>query len=149
MYFLRALLGYLLIAFLVHDRKLQKSHNRLLEYLSDTIQCLKGKRIPFITDKEPALTKAVERFFPTMQVLHYGDHLRLRADLSKMEFTCLTGDRLPSAKMRTNLKKVYENLTATWAEKAKEYFDWHMKRDLLSCSGRWIIQGSQTTHPRA
>lgn len=92
MYFLRALLGYLLIAFLVHDRKLQKSHNRLLEYLSDTIQCLKGKRIPFITDKEPALTKAVERFFPTMQVLHYGDHLRrdfkeelrkLRADLSK------------------------------------------------------------------
>lgn len=39
------------LPFLVHDRKLQKSHNRLFEYLSDRIPVLKGKRIPFITHR--------------------------------------------------------------------------------------------------
>lgn len=42
--------------------------------------------------------------------------------------------------MRINLKKVHENLTSKWAEKAKEYFDRHMKKDLQSYSGRWVIE---------
>lgn len=63
------------LAFLIHDRKLQKCHNRLFEFLAERVPILKTKKIPFITDREPALTKAVERFFPNIQVLHCWNHL--------------------------------------------------------------------------
>lgn len=46
------------LAFLIHDRKLQKCHNRFFEFLADRIPLLKSKKIPFVTDKEPALTKS-------------------------------------------------------------------------------------------
>ena len=47
------------LAFLVHDRKLQKCHNRFFECISEKVPILKSKCVPFITDKEPALTNAV------------------------------------------------------------------------------------------
>ena len=56
------------LAFLVHDRKLQKCHNRLFEFIAEKIPALKSRKIPFVTDREPALTRAVETYFPNMQV---------------------------------------------------------------------------------
>jgi hypothetical protein len=34
----------------------------------------------------------------------------------------------------------YGQVTDKWAEKAKSYFDRHMKRDLMEYSGRWVIE---------
>lgn len=64
------------LAFLIHNRKFQKCHNRLFEFLADRVPVLKDKTIPFITDREPALTKAVENYFPNIRVLHCWNHLK-------------------------------------------------------------------------
>ena len=64
------------LAFLVHDRKLQKCHNRLFEFIAEKIPALKSRKIPFVMDREPALTRAVKTYFPNMQVLHCWNHLK-------------------------------------------------------------------------
>ena len=64
------------LAFLVHDRKLQKCHNRLFEFIAEKIPALKSRKISFVMDREPALTRAVETYFPNMQVLHCWNHLK-------------------------------------------------------------------------
>lgn len=75
------------LAFLIHDRKLQKCHNRFFEFLADRIPLLKSKKIPFVTDKEPALTKSALKYFPQMQVLHCWNHLKrdFKEELRKLE----------------------------------------------------------------
>lgn len=75
------------LAFLIHDRKLQKCHNRFFEFLAERIPLLKSKRIPFVTDKEPALTKSALKYFPQMQIIHCWNHLKrdFKEELRKLE----------------------------------------------------------------
>lgn len=133
------------LAFLIHDRKLQKCHNRLFEFLAERVPILKTKKIPFITDREPALTKAVERFFPNIQVLHCWNHLKrdfkeelrkLGADPSEIGVYLSDWRKMAQSEDESQFQESYKLLTAKWAEGAKSYFDRHMRKDLTSYSGR-------------
>lgn len=75
------------LAFLIHDRKLQKCNNRFFEFLAERIPLLKSKRIPFVTDKDPALTKSALKYFPQMQIIHCWNHLKrnFKEELRKLE----------------------------------------------------------------
>nr|XP_034316005.1 uncharacterized protein LOC117685662 [Crassostrea gigas] len=137
------------LAFLIHDRKLQKCHNRLFEFLAERVPILKTKKIPFITDREPALTKAVERFFPNIQVLHCWNHLKrdfkeelrkLGADPSEIGVYLSDWRKMAQSEDESQFEESYKLLTAKWTESAKSYFDRHMRKDLTSYSGRWIIE---------
>lgn len=99
----------------------------------------------FTLDREPA----VERFFPNMQILHCWNHFKrdfkeelrkLGADPTEIGIYQSDWTQIAQCENENKFEKVYENLTAKWAEKAKEYFDRHMKKDLLSYCGRWIIE---------
>lgn len=137
------------LAFLIHDKKYQKCHNRLFEFLADRVPVLKDKTIPFITDRDLALTKAVENYFPNIRVLHCWNHLKrdfkeeLRkfgAEQSEMGVYLSDWRQMVQCETEEKFLKIYEKLTAKWAEKAKKYFDRHLKKDILSYSGRWVIE---------
>ena len=147
----------------VHDRKLQKCHNRLFEFIAEKIPALKSRKIPFVMDREPALTRAVETYFPNMQVLHCWNHLKrdfkeelrkLGADQSEISIYLSDWKQMAQSESERDFDVAYQNLTPKWGEKAKDYFDRHMKKDLLKYSGRWIIEQflslySEAPEPRA
>lgn len=63
------------LAFLVHDKKF-RSLRVFVGQNSSSERKKKEKRIPFITDREPALMNAFERVFPNLQVLNCWNHLK-------------------------------------------------------------------------
>ena len=137
------------LAFLIHDRKLQKCHNRLFEVLADKMPLLKSKKIAFITDREPALTKAVLKHFPRMQVLHCWNHLKrdFKEELRKLgavqsEVSVYLSDWRQMAQSETleDFNSTYEKLTSKWSANVKAYFDKRLKEDLMTYSGRWVIE---------
>ena len=133
------------LAFLIHDRKLQKCHNRLFEVLADKIPLLKSKKIAFITDREPALTKAVLKHFPRMQVLHCWNHLKrdfkeelrkLGADQSEVSVYLSDWRQMAQSETLEDFNSTYEKLTSKWSAYVKAYFDKRLKED----SGRWVME---------
>lgn len=76
-----------------------------------------------------------------MQAFHCWNHLKrdfeeelrkLGADPSEIGIYLSDWRQMAQCENEDKFEKVYDNLTAKWAEKAKEYFDRHMKKDLLS-----------------
>ncbi|KAK3108798.1 hypothetical protein FSP39_015983 [Pinctada imbricata] len=137
------------LAFLIHERKQQKCHNRLFEFVADKVPILKTKSLPFITDREPALTKSVQFFFPNLTVLHCWNHVRrdfkeeLRkqtANPSEMAVYLNQWKTMSQCETEDEFHSVYDDLTSSWTTSVKQYFDKHIKPDILMYSGRWLIE---------
>lgn len=54
---------WILLVFLIYDRKFQKCYNRFFEFLVDRIFLLKLKKILFVMDKEFVFIKFVLKYF--------------------------------------------------------------------------------------
>ncbi|KAK3108536.1 hypothetical protein FSP39_010086 [Pinctada imbricata] len=137
------------LAFLIHERKQQKCHNRLFEFIADKISILKSKDIPFITDREPALANSVLKFFPNFTVLHCWNHIRrdfkeeLRkqgANPAEMSLYLNNWKTLSQCEDEDQFHSTYDEFTSKWTTSVKQYFDKHIKNDILQYSGRWIIE---------
>ena len=137
------------LAFLIHDRKHQKYHNRLFEFIAEKVPILKSTSIPFITDREPALTNAVKMFFPDMAVFHCWNHIRrdfkeeLRkqgADSTEMSVYLSEWKQMSQCSSESHFIETYEELTCKWTQSVKTYFDKSIKPDILKYSGRWLIE---------
>ena len=137
------------LCFIKLFKLIQKCHNRLFEFIAEKIPALKSRKFPFVTDREPALTRAVETYFPNMQVLHCWNHLKrdfkeelrkLGADKSEISIYLSDWKQMAQSESERYFEVAYQNLTPKGAEKAKDCFDRHMKKYLLKYSGRWIIE---------
>ena len=137
------------LAFLIHDRKHQKYHNRLFEFMAATVPTLKTMNIPFITDREPALTNAAKMFFPDITVMHCWNHIRrdFKDELRKQgaesaEKTLYVSQwkQMTQCQSESEFLDIYETLTCKWTQSVKTYFDKNIKPDILQYSGRWIIE---------
>jgi hypothetical protein len=51
------------LAFLIHDRKYQKCHERLFDYLAEKIPKIVTKKIAIVTDREKGVSNAIKKCF--------------------------------------------------------------------------------------
>ena len=65
---------------------------------------------------------------------------KLGADQSEISIYLSDWKQMAQSESERDFDVAYQNLTPKWAEKATDYFDRHMKKDLLKYSGRWIIE---------
>ena len=93
------------------------------------ILLLKSKKIAFITDREPALTKAVLKHFPWMQVLHCWDLLKrdFKEELRKLgeDQSVYLSDwrQMAQSENIKDFNSTCEELTSKWSANVKVYFD--------------------------
>ena len=64
------------LAFLVHERKHAKWHEILFNFLKTKIPKIDKKKIPFVTDQEPGLKKAIQNTFPNCPIMFCWNHLK-------------------------------------------------------------------------
>lgn len=64
------------LAFMLHEKKDKKFHERFLTILKDKCPNLAKKDIIFVADREPALTKAVKKTLNNASVFHCWNHVK-------------------------------------------------------------------------
>ena len=64
------------LAFLFHEKKDEKFHNRFFSILKENIPNLSKKEVKIVVDKERGLTNAIESVFPQWHVFHCWNHIR-------------------------------------------------------------------------
>ena len=63
------------VAFLIHDRKFQKLHERFFEQFVEQIPNLGKESVKIVTDREVGITNALQNVFPNAHVLHCWNHI--------------------------------------------------------------------------
>ena len=63
------------VAFLTHDRKFQKVHERFFGQLVEQIPNLGKASVKIVTDREVGITNALQKVFPNAHVLHCWNHI--------------------------------------------------------------------------
>ena len=138
------------LAFLIHDRKYAKTHEMFFRIIVDLIPNLKKYPVPFIVDREFGLSSAIKTVLPNCPVFHCWNHLqrdfrhhlltKLAAPMPDVQIYMQHLDEILHCDSEAQFLETSDNLIANWSEPAFDYFNSFVKPDILTYSGKWLIQ---------
>ena len=137
------------VAFMMHDKRDAKFHERFFDILKDHVPNFSKTSFPIICDREPGIKSAISNILPNIPIVHCWNHIKndVKVWLTKHK---ATQDDL-SVFMR-DVRNILECesemfcvekihvLEQKWSEEFRIYFHRHIKRAIIEHSGRWILE---------
>ena len=136
------------VAFLIHDRKFQKVHERFFEQLLEQIPNLGKASVKIVTDREVGITNALKKVFPNAHVLHCWNHiLRDRKcwlrkhGASPDDILVYKQDILTILKSESedDLNRMLDLMTGRWSQAMIDYFNDGMKPGIIRHSAKFVL----------
>ena len=132
------------VAFYLHERKKEETHEDFFREISRQVPLLLEKDVPIIVDRELAITKGIETIFPNWTVLNCWNHLKrdVRYWVNKQDggtneqANAYVSDisRLLQCSTLEEFETQQEDLSEKWASDFDTHFKTNLKRDILkSC----------------
>ena len=137
------------LAFLIHDRKLETSHQRFFEIILQKLPQLAGVGIPIITDRERAIKNVIGKVLPALKNLSCWNHLRqdlrffLRQCGARPDEISVYGEpflTILDTEHEDNYEEVCRDQTLKWSEEVVDYFNRELKEDIRSDAARFVIE---------
>ena len=104
------------LAFMFHQKKYQSLHEDFLRILCRRVPNFKRCKVPTVTDREVGIMNAIKDVLPQAQLLLCWNHFK------------------------QDLRRWLRSHGANQQCPMKTYFDSHLKQDLTSYAGKWILQ---------
>ena len=139
-------------AFLIHDRKNQRTHDDFFRILSDEVPNLKKGQHVIVTDRERVFTNAINKYLPNLKQVFCWNHLRrdlrywLRSTRSKSRNVDDVGTcskqlfELMQCESLVAFEELEGEFKADWSPELVEYFDTKLRSDILGHSCRWLLE---------
>ena len=144
------------LAFLTHEKKDQKFQERFLTVLSQECPNLKTKETIFVADREKALTNAISQKLPCATIVHCWNHVkrdvrewlkRRKAPTSNIDVYMSNLETLLRSESENDFHNKFEEFSETWCKSFLDYFNQHIKSEILQHSGRWILEEHNVYNP--
>ena len=134
--------------FLVHERKLQLTHESLFSFVSEQIPSLSKLALPLVTDREKAINNAIKNKLPNVKLVYCWNHLfrdieawcRKHNGSEAVAFYCANIRKLLEAKSESEYMEIYETLKPTWDTLFREYYSKCLHKDIYNGAGRWNLE---------
>ena len=139
-------------AFLIHDRKNQRTHDDFFRILSDEVPNLKKGQHVIVTDRERVFTNAINKYLPNLKQVFCWNHIRrdlrywLRNTRSKSRNVDDVGTcskqlfELMQCESLVAFEELEGEFKADWSPELVEYFDTKLRSDILGHSCRWLLE---------
>ena len=149
----------ILAAFLIHDRKKQRTHDNFFRIISEEVPNLKKGHHIIVTDREKAFTNSFNAYLPYLTQVFCWNHLR--RDLR--HWFGSTRMKSPKIDDKTECDEQYvqlmqcesindfEELEAenklNWSPELIEYFDTRLRRDIIEHASTWVLEELNIYYP--
>ena len=142
--------------FLVHERKLTKTHEEMFKVCTARIPALRNTTSPLVTDKEKSITNAVKQQLPSVPLIHCWNHILRDIRHWLHQHGAPATDTAVYMEdtfqlLHSPSKKEYDRQLAEVRQRWDVLFvDYYMKNiheDVPTALGRWILESLQVYHP--
>ena len=133
------------VAFMMHERRDAKFHERFFSVLKEHIPNLKRTHFPLICDREAGIKLAIQNSLPNIQIIHCWNHIRTDVTTWLKKTNAKSDDFSVYTKHVQDLMKCAteddytdhkSKIEQEWSQEFKNYFDRHLHQTILNNSGR-------------
>ena len=130
-------------------KKDQKFHERFLSIILEKCPNLKEKDVVFVADREAGITNAIQAKLENAKVHHCWNHVKRdvrewlrqrKTPTSNVELYMKHLDTLLRCTSENEFQIQLKTLSGPWCESFEQYFQGHIKDDILKYSGRWLLE---------
>ena len=138
------------VAFVIHERKFEKVHERFFEIFAQQVPEIRNAAIPIIVDREKGITVAINKICQEATVVYCWNHVRRDMRLWIRQKTGATAEEISvysdgllsilDAESEEDFEEIVEKITAKWSQPVVDYFEKEMKEDIKSHAAKFIIE---------
>ena len=137
------------VAFMIHERKFQKHHEKFISELSPSLDLSSIKHIPVVTDREKGIISAFNKVLPNIPLVLCGNHILKdvefwvkRAGGKKDDIKVLKDhiEQLRNAESKEEWVIKYEQFRILWSESFSNYFEKYLHEPMFQFSSRFYTK---------
>ena len=137
------------VAFLIHDRKNQKSHDTFWREMISLVPNLLNSTPIIVTDREKAFSNAINSHIPNAKILLCWNHVKrdvkfwVKKQGGKSDDVIVYNndvDSLLRADSEQDFDELFANLSEKWSTAFREHFEQNLKNELKEKACKYLLE---------
>ncbi|XP_053406440.1 uncharacterized protein LOC128559236 [Mercenaria mercenaria] len=144
------------VAFVMHERRDSKFHERFFNVIKEHIPNLSKTKYPIICDREAGIKLAIKNSLPNIPIVHCWNHIKtdVKTWLHKLKGTnddrsvyLSHVDTLLRCFSESEYSEKLSEFKELWSTEFRKYYEKNLHPSIIENSGRWLLEEYNIYNP--